>query len=56
MANYYNNFAHTAHHIRKVYILIKDAYFSFFFDIISFYKSNKYILIVYENIHKKERV
>ena len=29
MANYYNNFAHTAHHIRKVYTLIKANTFSF---------------------------
>lgn len=29
MANYYNNFAHTAHHIRRVYLLRKALTFSF---------------------------
>jgi len=47
MANYYNNFAHTAHHIRKVYIFRKDAYLLFFFfltekiNIFNFFYTNK---------------
>ena len=53
MANYYNNFAHTAHHIRRVAILRERRLPFFFFLIKLFFKITRFFTVYCKHKNKK---